>query len=110
MSELPADGELSRVRGYAYLRTGKLEQAMEDLNRAIELDPASIRSYGWRAEVWGKMGEKRNALDDIEHAINKPAEERPRPSCAVASKAGQTVEKSRAAGEGTAGFEDRRGT
>ncbi|NVK29233.1 MAG: tetratricopeptide repeat protein [Flavobacteriia bacterium] len=57
----------NRALGYLYL--GKEEEALRDINRAIEVRPNYIKGFATRGQIKLAMGEYQSALDDINHAI-----------------------------------------
>jgi serine/threonine protein kinase len=48
---------------------GKSQEALEDLNNAIALDPNYADSYNKRGEIRYKLGDKNGALEDYNYAI-----------------------------------------
>jgi len=52
-------------------KLGKLTIALENINKSIDLKPENAYSYRTRALIYLEMGEKENACDDIQTAINK---------------------------------------
>jgi tetratricopeptide (TPR) repeat protein len=44
------------MRGYCYSKIEKYKEALEDLNKAIELDPEDAQSYKYRSAVFGFVG------------------------------------------------------
>ncbi len=56
------------TRGTIRLEQGQFERALEDLNRAMKLDPKCARSYAIRASIYIKLGLKKKANDDIRTA------------------------------------------
>jgi tetratricopeptide (TPR) repeat protein len=57
-------------RGNAYAQSGQLEEALDDLSRAIELTPDQAEAHNNRALVYLRLGETQKALDDSTWAIN----------------------------------------
>ena len=68
--KLPDLSKAWRGRGIAYFHEERYNLAMEDLNRAIELDPGYPDPYKDRALVNEAIGEKIQALDDLSSAIS----------------------------------------
>ena len=61
---------LYAVRGRANALLGNFENAMEDCNHAVELDPKFAYAYLNRAEVWRAQGNTDEAMADIRRAID----------------------------------------
>ena len=57
------------VRGTAYGKAGRYEQALSDFNKAIELDPNFFQAYANRALVYRRLGRQDLALRDYDRAI-----------------------------------------
>ena len=57
------------VRGEAKLVNGKLDLALEDMNKAVELAPKDSDYYWYRAKVWKAKGEPKRALADLNESI-----------------------------------------
>jgi tetratricopeptide (TPR) repeat protein len=51
------------------MNLGDYEEAMKDFNRAIELDPELPDAYRNRAEFYIKLGERDDALNDAQTAL-----------------------------------------
>lgn len=58
-----------RGRAYWYNRQGDLQRALEDFNRAADLDPRHHETYDYRGDVYFKLGNDERALWDFEQAI-----------------------------------------
>jgi tetratricopeptide (TPR) repeat protein len=56
-------------RGLTYDELGRLDLAIEDFDRAIELDPSDHKAYTNRGMLYGKMGRFDKAIADFEQAI-----------------------------------------
>ncbi|XP_034625056.1 uncharacterized protein LOC117876781 [Trachemys scripta elegans] len=52
-------------RAYAYVKCGLLKEAIDDANKAVELDPLNPDVYCVRALVWNTVKEKKRALFDL---------------------------------------------
>ncbi|XP_048692051.1 uncharacterized protein LOC125630330 isoform X3 [Caretta caretta] len=52
-------------RAYAYVKCDRLKEAIDDANKAVELDPLNPDVYCVRALVWNTMKEKKKALFDL---------------------------------------------
>ncbi|TRX90284.1 hypothetical protein FHL15_008829 [Xylaria flabelliformis] len=59
------------MRGTFRCLRGSQEQALEDLNKSIELDSSMTQSYVKRASMHLEMGNRDNAAKDIESAIKQ---------------------------------------
>jgi protein O-mannosyl-transferase len=57
-------------RGNAYIRLGKYQHAVEDLNKVITLIPASVEAHNNRGAAFIKLGLYKEALDDFSEAIH----------------------------------------
>jgi hypothetical protein len=51
--------------GYEYLKTGRYELAIEQLTKAIEMDPMIARAHANLGAAYGKIGEYEKGLDEI---------------------------------------------
>ena len=58
----PSNPEAYNVRGSAYGRAGRYDEAIADFNKAIELDPNFARAYANRALVHRRNGDIEQAL------------------------------------------------
>ena len=56
-------------RGTDYAKQGKLQQAISDYNRAVEIDPQFAKAYFGRGFVYAKQGKNELALADYDQAI-----------------------------------------
>jgi tetratricopeptide (TPR) repeat protein len=56
-------------RGNAYVKVGKLQQALDDSTRAIEMKPGLGKAYGTRGFIFLRQGQLRQAIDDCTRAI-----------------------------------------
>jgi tetratricopeptide (TPR) repeat protein len=54
----------------AYYKKGDYESAIEDCNRAIELDPNHPNAYNVRGVVYYKRGDYKSAIEDYTKAID----------------------------------------
>lgn len=59
------------MRGTFRCLRGSQEQALDDLNKSIELDPTMTQSYVKRASMHLEMGNRDKASEDIESAIEQ---------------------------------------
>ena len=48
---------------------GNLRQAIEDYDRAIEINPENAGAYYNRGVAYGKLGDHRQAIEDYDRAI-----------------------------------------
>jgi tetratricopeptide (TPR) repeat protein len=62
-------GLIRAVRGQAYREMEHDDEALADLNRAIELDPADASALVDRGETYQAMGRSEEALADYDRAI-----------------------------------------
>jgi tetratricopeptide (TPR) repeat protein len=69
VSDCPTSGWAHRNRGITYYRAGQLQNALEDLQQAVRLNPAST-TFSYLARVEGELGQDENADKDLERAIN----------------------------------------
>ena len=65
----PSNPEAYNVRGSAYGRAGRYDDAMADFDKAIELNPNFARAYFNRALVHRRNSDDKRALDDFNNAI-----------------------------------------
>ena len=56
-------------RGAAYMRTGKYDRAVQDFDRAIEIDADYARAYHLRGLAREAQGDDQSALADFSRAI-----------------------------------------
>lgn len=56
-------------RGGAYIQCKQYDQALQDLNKSIELNGQSKQSYYWRAIAYKEKGEKEDAIADSKQAL-----------------------------------------
>jgi len=68
LQQLPQVGVTWLMRGVARREAGDLEGALEDINRAIEIDPTDADFYRERAEVYRALGRPEEAQADLEQA------------------------------------------
>jgi tetratricopeptide (TPR) repeat protein len=73
---------------YALLQRGQLDDALAELDRAIELDSLHIEAWLWRAAVYESMNRSDAAAADIRRALElNPAHPRARQALAVLGEA-----------------------
>ncbi|KAI1178610.1 mitochondrial precursor protein [Nemania sp. FL0916] len=63
------------MRGTFRCLRGSQEQALDDLNKSVELDPAMTQSYVKRASMHLEMGNRDKAAEDIEAALKQNADD-----------------------------------
>ena len=56
-------------RGTAYWRAGNFQQAIEDVGKAIELNPEYASAYNTRASIHVSLGSYKQAIEDVNKAI-----------------------------------------
>jgi len=66
---LPPSARAFRVLAAAAAVQGKLREALERAERALELDPGDCETLVWRAEVLRKSGRFAEASTDLERAV-----------------------------------------
>ena len=72
--QLPPGGDASFihyvVRGSIHRRLGKLDLAIEDLNRALEINPTSTKAITERVFVFALSGDTNAAFDELDRLAN----------------------------------------
>ncbi len=58
------------ARGYAYSRVGNLRSALQDFNKAIEINPEYEDAYLQRSSVLLKLGKPEDAIQDALKALD----------------------------------------
>lgn len=58
-------------RGNAYVAKGDYDQAIEDYNRAIKIDPGYVKALNNRAVALGKKGQHDDAVRDLDEAVKR---------------------------------------
>lgn len=66
---LPDDAHLYALRGYFHRRQERLDLALKDLNKAIELDPENREAYNYRAIVKRAAGDLPGSIADFTRVI-----------------------------------------
>ena len=56
-------------RGLAYEQLSAYQQALEDYNHALVLDPTDARLYWRRGSVYSQLGEFQQAIENYDHAL-----------------------------------------
>ncbi|HLE09086.1 MAG TPA: tetratricopeptide repeat protein [Thermodesulfobacteriota bacterium] len=57
-------------RGHAYYGLGRFKEALDDLAKAIEIDPYDVRLYTCRGNIHGDSGGREQAINDFKKAIS----------------------------------------
>ena len=65
----PSDPAAYNVRGSAFGRAGRYQDAMRDFDQAIALNPRFFEAYANRALIWRSMGDLGRAAEDYNRAI-----------------------------------------
>jgi len=67
----PSDQAQSLVRkGYDDYKENRIEQAIDELNQALEIDPQNFEAYFWRARAFMHKGQFENAIGDFKKVID----------------------------------------
>jgi tetratricopeptide (TPR) repeat protein len=67
--EPPKDPRVYLFRGMAFERTGRLDKAIEDYDRAIALDPSYYQAFLGRGAIFRETGRLDKAIEDYDRAI-----------------------------------------
>jgi tetratricopeptide (TPR) repeat protein len=62
------------TRGLSYANLDEEERAIEDFDRAIEIDPEDAIAYLNRGSTYGALGEHERAIEDFDRAIERDPE------------------------------------
>jgi len=74
----PNSSSAHSALGALYTRTGRYDDALEQLNTAIELNGNQLEAYVNRAEIWFRKDQVQRAVEDIKRAISlDPVEQDP---------------------------------
>jgi tetratricopeptide (TPR) repeat protein len=65
----PSQAERHVNQGIEFHKQGRLDDALSEFDRAIELDPKLAKAYGNRGWVYWQRGELDKALADLDRAI-----------------------------------------
>lgn len=57
------------TRGLAYGNLGRHQQAVQDFDQAIRLNPQDANAYGTRAMAYSFLGKDEEARQDVERAV-----------------------------------------
>jgi class 3 adenylate cyclase/tetratricopeptide (TPR) repeat protein len=60
-------------RGLAYLEIGDLERGLDDINRALEIDPEYAAGYDRRAYAYFLLGDYERSKQDLDEALSRIA-------------------------------------
>jgi len=60
---------LLSARGLAYLEIGELERGLEDINRALEIDPEYVAGYDRRGYAYFLLGDYERSEADLDEAL-----------------------------------------
>ena len=66
---VPDDIDLLIDRAIAVASLGRPFEAIDDLNRVIDLDPARAEAFVFRASAWRQAGRRELAADDVARAL-----------------------------------------
>jgi tetratricopeptide (TPR) repeat protein len=69
LARSPADPELLIDRAFARAEDQRFWDAVDDLNRAIELNPRNVDAHVYRAGAYRELGNYAKALDDVGIAL-----------------------------------------
>lgn len=73
--KIPDDSDLYYMRGYYHHLAEQLEPALKDLDKAIELDPKSVKAYNLRGVVKRAAGDLDGAIADFTRMIELAPDE-----------------------------------
>jgi Flp pilus assembly protein TadD len=65
----PSPGATLAQQGLAAQRVGRLQEAIDDFTKAIQLDPTNEQAYKWRGFAYRSMGQHEQAIADFNQAI-----------------------------------------
>ena len=72
----PDDADLLIDRGITLASTARYWDALDDLNRALEIAPGRVEALVFRATAWRKLGSPELAEEDIDRALRRAPENR----------------------------------
>lgn len=75
--EVPNNGETRMWLGVALAQLDELEEAKEELDRALELNPALTEAHNWLGLYWYRQGELDRAIEEYRTALADPTYPRP---------------------------------
>ena len=74
----PNSSSAHSALGALYTRTGRYDEALEQVNTAIELNGDQLEAYVNRAEIWFRKDQMQRAFEDIKRAMTlDPGEQDP---------------------------------
>src|SRR6266516_323596 len=62
-------GTMYQQRGRAFLRFGEYQRAIQDFDRALDLDSKNVEAYIYRGWTYFELEEYQKAITEIEHAL-----------------------------------------
>lgn len=71
--EVPDNGETHMWLGVALAQIDELEAAKEELDQALELNPALTEAHNWLGIYWYRKGEPERAIEEYRTALEDPA-------------------------------------
>ena len=57
-------------KGYDHYKENRLEDAIDELSQAIEIDPQNFEAYFWRARAFMHKGQFENAIGDFNRVVD----------------------------------------
>lgn len=57
-------------KGYDHYKANRQQKAIEELSRAIELEPQNAEAYFWRARAFIRLGQFNNAIADLKEVVD----------------------------------------
>jgi tetratricopeptide (TPR) repeat protein len=69
LEKYPGDGAAHRVRGAAFWYSDRLQDALNDYSRALELSPVDILARSGRGQILAEIGENAIAIKDLDVAL-----------------------------------------
>ncbi len=70
-SQHPTNPQVWSNRGVAMIKLNRLDQALEDFQHAIDLDPSFVFAYEQRASIYYNRKEPAHAIDEMTRLINQ---------------------------------------
>jgi tetratricopeptide (TPR) repeat protein len=65
-----ADAKTHLLKGYRLHRQRSYTEALEELNKAVDLDPRNAEAYYWRGRTQMNLGRLDQGVDDFKKAVN----------------------------------------
>ena len=72
----PNDANAHGDRGWSYLLQGQLEEAIEEANEAIRIDPNLAKAYEIRGKAYFRLGRHKEAMANLKKASQLRAEQK----------------------------------